>query len=97
METLKIYLFVNVENLGTWGSCVRLFIYLFIFIIRYLIGLNESLINYLPMLSSSFNVYHDSFKLLNKVETLLLITNNCGEERKLFRFFFNEIFLWTIL
>jgi hypothetical protein len=85
METFKNYLFVNVENLGTWGNCVRFFIYFFI--IWYLIGLSESLINHLPMLSSSFNVYYDSFKLLNKLETLLFITNNFGEERKSFRFF----------
>jgi hypothetical protein len=39
------------------------------------------------MLSSSFNVYYDSFKLLNKVETLLVITNNCGEERNYLDFF----------
>jgi hypothetical protein len=57
-----------------------MFINFFDFGIRYVIG-RQFIKHYLPMLGNNPNVYLESFKLLNIMETFLFATKNRDEER----------------
>ncbi len=56
------------------------FINFFDFGIQYVIG-RQFMEHFLPMFGNNSNVYLDSFKLLDIVDTFLFAPKNCDEER----------------
>jgi hypothetical protein len=81
------YLHVNIEIGNLRQLCVLYlkFIIFSIFVVQYLIHVHNLLVTCLIMFNSSSNVYCDSLKLLDEMETLSLATKNCDEDKKIMK------------